>query len=113
MYLINTDSSISVKYIEFVKEFYNRNEISDSEIANFSKRYPKTKISNIPVSWIILLDSMMSELYSSGIYPRELYQRGGFLVIDGDNVDKSVDFIRLIESEIYQMDSDLYKMLED
>lgn len=105
-----TNSVISDRFNKFIKEFSYRNEFDEEETQILSNRYKKTKIKDIPISWIISIDCCLKSLYQNNCIPTSVSQNSGFLVVNFSCAisEHIVNIIKDTEEEVYSIDHDLH-----
>lgn len=94
--------------LAYKEEFDDRHAEDDQEdLATLQERWPSVKFHNIPVAWIVILDTMLCRMrYSNPV--REVRQEfGQLIVIHGPLRASQEKIIREAEQEIYAIDADL------
>ena len=100
---------------KFSAEFVKRHDFEDPDLDIFLNRWKnKAKFHNIPVAWILPLDTMMFELNKLDIIVRDVRQEFGQLCVGihtGDYI-KSMDILKKAKSQIKNIDKDLYSIFD-
>ncbi len=96
-------------------DFNLRHDFNSEEIVILKSKFPNVTIENIPESWVVLVDKMLSKI--SGV-TRGVTQQYGFLCVLLDktlNEDDYPSIKKIIESyerRLYLIDQDLHDRLD-
>jgi hypothetical protein len=98
----------------FYEQFIARHDFEDSDIDIFINRWKKkATFKNIPLAWIIPLDSMMFELNKKEYIVKSVTQEYGQLVVIvpmDNNSLKAINIIEITRKKIEKIDEDLYSL---
>jgi len=105
---------ISMNFFEnFNTEFVRRHDFYSDELNVFFKNWNNIYFKNIPEAWIIVIDSMLTELAEINVKPDYVEQEFGQLLIlykldNFPKTDEDKDIIRKAMEKIKLIDEDLY-----
>jgi hypothetical protein len=99
----------------FAREFKARHSFDGDDVTVLRENFPEVTFTDIPDAWVLGLDELLSRIPPAEVL--NISQRNGFLFVsirDGEwaNSDILWDEIEKAESKIYDLDSDLHKLLE-
>lgn len=95
------------------KDFDERHDFCDDDIEVLKGRWPEVSFHNIPAAWIIPIDQMLCRMrYHNQI--KEIRQDfGQFIVIHNKLRPNHEKILKRAEQEIYEIDVDLQKQLQN
>lgn len=100
----------------FYEQFVSRHDFKDSDIDVFINRWKnKAMFKNIPLAWILPLDTMMFELNKNNYIVKSVIQEYGQLVVNvpfDHNAFKARLIIEIAQNKIRKIDEDLYSLFD-
>ena len=100
----------------FYQQFIERHDFEDSDINVFLNRWKnKASFKEIPLAWVLPLDTMMFELNKRNYVVKSVHQEYGQLIVTVPadyNVIKAFKIIDKAKSYIKKIDEDLYSLFE-
>ncbi len=100
----------------FNDEFIKRHNFEDSDIDIFINRWKnKTTFKNIPLAWVVPLDTMMFELNKKNYVVSSVRQEYGQLIVAvpvDHNVSKAFKIIDVARAKVKDIDKDLYSLFD-
>jgi GMP synthase PP-ATPase subunit len=100
----------------FNEEFVKRHDFEDSDIDVFINRWKNKAIfKNIPLAWIVPLDTMMFELNKRNYVVKSINQEYGQLIVTvpaDHNALKAFKIIDVARDKVKDIDKDLYLLFD-
>lgn len=100
----------------FYEKFILRHDFEDSDIELFLHRWKnKCIIKNIPLAWVIPLDTMMFELNKKGYIVSSISQDYGQLIVSvpaNEYAPSAFKIIEVAKRKIESIDKDLYSLFD-
>jgi hypothetical protein len=97
------------------KEFEARHDFEDGDLQILKNKYPNTNLKQIPIAWIIEIDSLLAKVYSEN--PNAIStvkQECGLLCVSFRN-NQGKKYAKLVEKtlkRLQNLDKDLYEQQE-